>query len=310
VFTYSEECRVPIYPRFDEAPFYTLTASEDALRYPVERASFNSNPHGGHTGYGYYALMNHAPEYLLDYYDSSNNELWPSQTESIFKLAQGTAFVSNCTADGDTFSATYEQRALADGTYIFPHAFAEENTVWTSVPDATERSGYRAEILTMKHRSIGMSPLYPVIQYNDIVYAPDYLSLIDTTSSFSAMTATTFLGLSPRCTLKIQMKKKHPDKRSSTYTLTLIVIRVILSSSTARSSANVKFTKQTQKSSLSRRQTPWRYPPPSSPSPRCSSRAQSTSDQTKTKTKHQLPTPTSRRRGFNANHAHDFDVSL
>ena len=52
----------------------------------------------------------------------------------------------------------------------------------------------------MKHRSIGMSPLYPVIQYNDIVYSPDYLSLIDTSSSFSAMTATTFLGLSPRCT--------------------------------------------------------------------------------------------------------------
>jgi len=192
-FTFHETCRVPFYKGFEKHSAYTLAAVDDAVGLAVERGSLNFDAYGGHSGYAFYGLTNQD----LEMTDDGGALIYPNPSEHIFKLAADTKFVETCGTS--TFSTAYEQAVLADGTYVFPHGFGGDMTIWTyddSTWDATLGAYSYTNIsqILLKRNSVGMTPFYPVVPYNGNVYAPDYTSA----GMQSSMTATTFFG-APRC---------------------------------------------------------------------------------------------------------------
>ena len=188
-FTLHETCRVPYYKGFEKHSAYTFAAIDDAVRYAVERGSLNFDIYGGFSGYAHYGLTNQVLE-MTD----GGALVYPNPSQNIFKLATDTKFVATCGTS--TFSTAYEQRALANGTYVFPHGFGGDMTIWTydeATWDATLNAYTYTNIsqILLKRNSLGMTPLYPVVPYDGNVAAPDYINS-------PALTATTFFG-APRC---------------------------------------------------------------------------------------------------------------
>ena len=188
-FTYNDQCRVPYYKNFDKHSAYTLSALDDALRTAVERGSLN--PEGQYTGYGYYGLTN------VDFQLSEDRASlsYPDPTANVFKLDEGTNFVSKC--GSANFSSTFQSRVTSDGTYVFPHGFGNDISIWqssTATWDDTTNSMVYGDIsyLKMTKRSVGMTPLYPVVPVNLNDYRPDYSALNGQAST------ETYMG-SPRC---------------------------------------------------------------------------------------------------------------
>mmetsp|Transcript_93 Transcript_93/g.342 ORF Transcript_93/g.342 Transcript_93/m.342 type:complete len:448 (-) Transcript_93:195-1538(-) len=190
--TLHEMCRVPFYKGYEKHSAYGFAAIDDAVRSAVERGSLNFDAYGGFSGYSARGLTNHDLE-MTD----GGALVYPNPSQNIFKLATDTKFVATCGTS--TFSAAYEQAVLANGTYVFPHGFGGDMTIWT-YDEATWDAALDAPSVTnvshilLKRNSFGMTPLYPVVPYDGTAYAPDYTS----SSMISSMTATTFFG-APRC---------------------------------------------------------------------------------------------------------------
>ena len=189
--TLHEMCRVPFYKGYEKHSAYGFAAIDDAVRYAVERGSLNFDAYGGFSGYSSGGLTNHDLN-LMD----GGATIYPNPSQNIFKLATDTKFVATCGTSN--FSTAYEQAVLANGTYVFPHGFGGDMTIWEGKNTWDEASGtILSNILhiLLKRNSFGMTPLYPVVPYNGDEWAPsEYIS----EGMKSSMTATTFFG-APRC---------------------------------------------------------------------------------------------------------------
>jgi len=184
VYTVNDFCRVPYYDGWENHPKYTDAALDDLLRYPIERAALSRSG----IGYGYYGLTN------VDLQLPTTHDNWdfPDTFENVFKLATGTNFISQC---GGNFSATFQSRVDADGTYVFPAGFSSHQSIWHDIgggwdsQTGTYKHGNTTS-LVMREGSIAMTPLYPINAKGLSVF--DYTSFIGQTSS------DTYFG-TPRC---------------------------------------------------------------------------------------------------------------
>ena len=121
------------------------------LQYASMEASFNAKY--GYNGYGYYGLCNKNLQIVDDF---------PSGNELIFEPnAPKTDFVTKCAGDG-TFTDAMQSSLDSSGTYAFPHAYGNEFSIWIGAWNSVTNS-YTSNIddLSMRRRSIGITPLYP-----------------------------------------------------------------------------------------------------------------------------------------------------
>ena len=151
-FTFSEECKVPYYKGFDETnALFSGNSMDYPLQYASMEASFNAKY--GYNGYGYYGLCNKNLQIVDDF---------PSGNELIFEPnAPKTDFVTKCAGDG-TFTDAMQSSLDSSGTYAFPHAYGNEFSIWIGEWNSVTNS-YTSNIddLSMRRRSIGITPLYP-----------------------------------------------------------------------------------------------------------------------------------------------------
>jgi hypothetical protein len=150
-FTFNSQCKVAWYKGFESHPQYT----GNILDLPLEEALFqaNTNKQYGGSGYSRYPLCNKDLKVPDDYNDWIERSL-------IFEPAASTEFIKNCNG---TFTEPMDATWRANGTYVFPHVFSSESGIWLSLNFEAESLFFYGGLdsITLRPRSIGMTPLYP-----------------------------------------------------------------------------------------------------------------------------------------------------
>ena len=177
VYTYPSTCIVPFYAGYEKTEKFN---PEDGYTSPLEMPLSEAYKRGYDffNGYGFIGLGNKEPEFD----DTCNvNQPWNCGKYVTFHPSSETDYVAQCNG---TISEEEQADLFANGTYAFPHVFAQE-LKWSAPANAQPyvEEGKGDYFVVYKPKTVGITPLYPKTTTLELV-----------TNTASPRTATTFFG--------------------------------------------------------------------------------------------------------------------
>ena len=177
VYTYPSTCIVPFYAGYEKTEKFN---PEDGYTSPLEMPLSEAYKRGYDffNGYGFIGLGNKEPEFD----DTCNvNQPWNCGKYVTFHPSSETDYVAQCNG---TISEEEQADLFANGTYAFPHVFAQE-LKWSAPANAQPyvEEGKGDYFVVYKPKTAGITPLYPKTTTLELV-----------TNTASPRTATTFFG--------------------------------------------------------------------------------------------------------------------
>lgn len=177
VYTYPSKCIVPFYAGYEKTEKFN---PEDGYTSPLEMPLSEAYKRGYDffNGYGFIGLGNKEPEFD----DTCNvNQPWNCGKYVTFHPSSETDYVAQCNG---TISEEEQADLFANGTYAFPHVFAQE-LKWSAPANAQPyvEEGKGDYFVVYKPKTVGITPLYPKTTTLELV-----------TNTASPRTATTFFG--------------------------------------------------------------------------------------------------------------------
>ncbi|CAL6441915.1 unnamed protein product [Bathycoccus prasinos] len=177
VYTYPSTCIVPFYAGYEKTEKFN---PEDGYTSPLEMPLSEAYKRGYDffNGYGFIGIGNKEPEFD----DTCNvNQPWNCGKYVTFHPSSETDYVAQCNG---TISEEEQADLFANGTYAFPHVFAQE-LKWSAPANAQPyvEEGKGDYFVVYKPKTVGITPLYPKTTTLELV-----------TNTASPRTATTFFG--------------------------------------------------------------------------------------------------------------------
>ena len=177
VYTYPSNCVVPFYAGYEKHEKFN---PEDGYTSPLEMPFSEALKRGydWFNGYGFIGLGNEKPEFD----DTCNVEQpWNCGKYVTFHPSNETDYVKQCNG---TISEEEQADLFANGTYAYPHIFAQE-LKWSAPAGAQPyvEEGKGDYFVVYKKKTVGITPLYPKTTTLELV-----------TNTSSPRTDSTFFG--------------------------------------------------------------------------------------------------------------------
>ena len=177
VYTYPSTCIVPFYAGYEKTEKFN---PEDGYTSPLEMPLSEAYKRGYDffNGYGFIGLGNKEPEFD----ETCNvNQPWNCGKYITFHPSSETDYVAQCNG---AISEEEQADLFANGTYAFPHVFAQE-LKWSAPANAQPyvEEGKGDYFVVYKPKTVGITPLYPKTTTLELV-----------TNTASPRTDATFFG--------------------------------------------------------------------------------------------------------------------